>query len=99
VSTSQYVGLGIRIYNSNGNLDTNFEDEVRFTISKMDSYGSYYTANSSDYYLNNSRYDFSSSDDGYVYLSNYLQFYTNGTYKVRVENTINGAISDVTITV
>ena len=96
-STSQYVGLTVRVYNSNGNLDTSFDDEVRFTVSRMDSYGSYYSANSSDYYLNNSRYNFSSSDDGYVYLSNYLQFYTNGTYKVRVENTVNGAVSDVTI--
>lgn len=92
----QYVGLTIRVYDSYGNLDTSFQDDVRFTVSKMDSYGSYYTANSSDYYLNNTRYTFSSSDDGYVYLSNYLQFNTSGTYKVRAENTRNGAIADTT---
>lgn len=96
-STYQYVGLTVRVYNSNWNLDTSFDDDVRFTISKLDNYGSYSTASSSDYYLSNSRYNFSSSDDGYVYLSNYLQFYSNGTYKVRVENTINGAISDATV--
>lgn len=96
-STSQYVGLTIRVYNSNGNIDTNFDDEVRFTVSKLDNYGSYYTANSNDYYINNNRYTFSSYDDGYATLSNYLQFYNNGTYKVRVENTENGATSDVTI--
>lgn len=95
-SMSQYIGLTVRVYNSNGSLDTSFDDEVRFTIVKLDN-GSYYTANTNDYFLSNSRYNFSSSDDGYVYLSNYLQFYTNGTYKVRVENTVNGAIDDVTI--
>jgi len=96
-STSQYVGLTIREYNSNGNIYKNFDDEVRFTVTKLDNYGSYYTANSNDYYINNNRYTFSSYDDGYATLSNYLQFYNNGTYKVRVENTENGATSDVTI--
>jgi hypothetical protein len=76
VNISQYIGLAVRVYNSNGNLDTNFENDVRFTVSKLDN-GSYITANSNDYYLNNSRYRFSSSDDGYAFLSNYLQFYTN----------------------
>jgi hypothetical protein len=96
-STSQYVGLTVRVYNSNGNIDTNFDNEVRFTVTKLDNYGSYYTANSNDYYINNNRYNFSSYDDGYATLSNYLQFYNNGTYKVRVENTENGATSDVSI--
>ncbi len=94
---SQYIALSIRVYDSYGSLDTNFDGEVRFTISKLDNYNSYYTANTNDYYINNNRYTFSSYDNGYVTLSNFLQFYSNGTYKVRVENMNNGAIADTTI--
>jgi hypothetical protein len=95
----QYVGLSVKIYNNYGNVDTTFTDQVRFNVSKMDNYGSYYTANSNDYYISNNRYTFSSSDYGYANLLNYLQFYTNGTYKVRVENIVNATTSEITIIV
>lgn len=85
ITTNQYIDLFVRMYNSNGNTDTSNRDQVRFTVLRQ-SWNSYYTASSSDYYLRNTTYTFTSSDRGYATLTNYVRFYTSGTYKIRVEN-------------
>lgn len=92
----EYLDLSIRMYNSAGNTDTSNRDQVRFTILKK-SGSAYYNASSSDYYLRNSSYTFTSSDRGYVTLEDYVRFYTSGTYKIRVENTSTGRISETVV--
>ena len=94
---SQYLNLTVRVLNSNWTTDTNFQWQVRFTISKRDNNWSYYTANTNDYWISNSYYTFSSSDYGYRTLTNYIQFNNSGTYKIRVENTQNGQTSEITL--
>ncbi len=93
---SEYIDLSVRVYNGAGNTDTSNRDQIRFTILKQ-SGSAYYNASSSDYYLKNTYYTFTSSDRGYVTLSNYLRFYNSGTYKIRVENTSTGRTSETIV--
>lgn len=97
-NTNDYIDLSVRMYNSAWNTDTSNRDQVRFTILRQ-SGSAYYNASSSDYYLRNTTYTFTSSDRGNVTLDDYVRFYTNGTYKIRVENTNTGRTSESIVTI
>lgn len=97
-NTNDYIDLSVRMYNSAWNTDTSNRDQVRFTVLRQ-SGSAYYNASSSDYYLRNTTYTFTSSDRGNVTLDDYVRFYTNGTYKIRVENTNTGRTSESIVTI
>lgn len=96
VRLNQYIDLYVRTYTNNGTIDTSNRDQIRFTILRQ-SGSSYYTASSSDYYLRNDRYTMTSSDAGYAVLSDYVRFYTSGTYKIRVENMTTWRTSETVV--
>ena len=97
-NTNDYIDLSVRMYNSAGNTDTSNRDQLRFTILRQ-SGSAYYNASSSDYYLRNTTYTMTSSDRGNVTLDDHVRFYTNGTYKIRVENTNTGRTSEAMVTI
>ena len=89
-STSEYVDLNIKARDSDDYTITDYTDTVNFKVYyKPSSSSSWTQTTSSTYYTMGSSYtngyDFTSSDDGYANLSNFIKFKKNNyDYKVRV---------------
>jgi hypothetical protein len=76
-ATNQSVDLRVRTYRDSSSLDTSFNSQVRFYVYRLNSAGTYVTAdNFSDYSITNDRYTFSTYDYGDKTLSDYIYFRT-----------------------
>lgn len=77
------IDVTIKALDSNGDIDTSYNDMVRFVVQKK-SGSSWVTANSNDYDLSRTSYTFTSSDDGEKVFNNLLTFNNEGTYRLKV---------------
>ncbi|MCX6822898.1 MAG: hypothetical protein NTX91_02780 [candidate division SR1 bacterium] len=98
-STYQYVDLNINARDSDNVTISNFSDTVKFKVyyghasssSWTQTTSSSYYAMASDY--NTNGYDFTSSDDGYANISNFIEFKNSSyDYKVRVYDVNDSSI-------
>lgn len=96
-ATNQSVDLRVRTYRDSSSLDTSFNSQVRFYVYRLNSAGTYVTAdNYYDYSITNDRYTFSTYDYGDKTLSDYIYFRTEWTYKVTVTNDRNNTTDQMT---
>ena len=105
-STTQYIDLRIQARDSNDDTVTDYTDTVKFRVYKRASSSSSWTiaSSSTDYTLNSDYtdgYDFTSSDDGDVNLTDFVRFKKNNySYKVRVYDESDASIyKEITFTV
>ncbi len=85
------IDVTIEALDSNGDLDDNYTENVRFTVQKK-SGSSWVTASSSDYDLARTSYTFTSSDDGEKLFTNLLTFNREGDFRLKVYESDNSSV-------
>ncbi len=85
------IDVTIEALDSDGDLDDNYTETVRFSIQKK-SGSSWVTASSSDYDLSRTSYTFTSSDDGEKLFTNMLTFNREGDFRLKVYESNNSSV-------
>jgi hypothetical protein len=85
------IDVTIEALDSNGDLDDNYTENVRFSVQKK-SGSSWVTASSSDYDLARTSYTFTSSDDGEKLFTNLLTFNREGDFRLKVYESNNSSV-------
>lgn len=78
------IDIDVQMRDDQGDIVTNFTDEVSFQVEERSSNGSYFNASSSHYTLGMTAYKFRSYDDGEVRLSDLIEFHDEGGYRLKV---------------
>ena len=94
VSAGSWVDLNLTVYQRYSNSkNENYNGDLSVRVEKKDGYY-WSTASSSDYHINSSYVSFYRSDYGRKYLTNFIRFNRNGTYRVTFTDRSDSSISD-----
>ena len=94
VGAGSWVDLNLTVYQRYSNSkNENYNGDLSVRVEKKDGYY-WSTASSSDYHINSSYVSFYRSDYGRKYLTNFIRFNRNGTYRVTFTDRSDSSISD-----
>ena len=94
VSVGSWVDLNLTAYQRYSNSkNENYNGDLSVRVEKKDGYY-WSTASSSDYDVSSSYVSFYRSDYGRKYLTNFIRFNRNGTYRVTFTDRSDSSISD-----
>ncbi len=99
LSTNQYTDLTVRLVDQFGSVATQSRDQLRFSILRRNTNGTYSVASNFDYTLSPTSYTMSHTDSGQRRFADAIRFFTAGEYRVRVENLTTNRQAEVNVVV